>query len=54
MKNREPGRFPTDATLGECAVIHCTGDLEGFSGLGLLARTVANTPPNEPTIRGIR
>ena len=52
MKNRERGRFPTGANLGECAAILCVGDEEGFSGPDLLARTITNTPPNELKIRG--
>ena len=52
MKNQEHGHFPTGANLGECAVILCTGDDEGFSGLDLFARTISNTPPNERRIRG--
>lgn len=53
MKNREPGRFPTGANLGECAVILCAGPDNGFSGTALLARTITDTPPNERIIRGV-
>jgi hypothetical protein len=53
MKNREPGPFPADAAPGDFATAVCAGGREGFSGAALLARTIANTPPNERTIRGL-
>ena len=53
MNNGSPGRIPTGANLGECAVPACAGAENDFVGAGLLARTVANTPPNEPSIRGL-
>lgn len=53
MKNQEPGRFPTDTTPGECAVIICAGENHGFSGTALLARAVSTTPPNERALRGL-
>ena len=53
MKNAVERCPPSDATLGECATIHHAGDDEGFSVAGILARTIANRPPNEDRLRGI-
>ena len=53
MKKGSPGRIPTGPTPGGCAVPACAGADTDSVGAGLLARTVANTPPNEPGIRGL-
>jgi len=51
MKNTSTGA-PSECNLGESAVIICSGELEGFSGRALLARTISNTPANEARFRG--
>lgn len=53
MKNVERSGSPSCCTFGGWAAIICAEEDEGFSGLELLARAIANRPPNEGRLRGL-
>jgi len=53
MKTTEVGGVSQSCQMGEIAAILCAGELEGFSGAELLARTLTNTPANERRLRGM-